>query len=73
MPRFVVCSGRAGLAAIWSGGGHAVIRAVEAIRERLSFALRGFDRDNGSKFLNVGGLFQASGGTAAWSMRRTSP
>lgn len=47
-----ICSGWTELAAIWNCGGHAVITAVEAIRDRLPFTLLGFDCDNGSEFLN---------------------
>lgn len=38
--------------AIWNKGGEGVLLAVRSIEESLPFALKGFDCDNGSEFLN---------------------
>jgi hypothetical protein len=38
--------------AVWGKGEHGVLRAIQDIERVLPFALRGFDCDNGSEFLN---------------------
>ena len=38
--------------AIWGKGALSVAQAIEAIKHSLPFALKGFDSDNGSEFLN---------------------
>jgi hypothetical protein len=40
------------LRGVWNKGEHAVVGAVAAMEKALPFALRGFDCDNGSEFLN---------------------
>lgn len=39
-------------AAVWNKGAHGVLEQTRLVEERLPFALRGFDCDNGSEFLN---------------------
>ncbi len=38
--------------AVWNKGQHGVVQAIAAMENILPFALRGFDVDNGSEFLN---------------------
>jgi hypothetical protein len=48
-----VCTGWTECAAVWGKGQQAVFAALEAIRARLPFPLRGLDSDNGGEFLNA--------------------
>lgn len=48
-----VATGWTECAAVWGKGQAAVCGALEAIRDRLPFPLRGIDADNGSEFLNA--------------------
>ncbi|MGH2469592.1 MAG: integrase catalytic domain-containing protein, partial [Chloroflexota bacterium] len=47
-----VATGWTDVAAVWGKGQMAVFEALQAIRARLPFPLRGIDSDNGSEFLN---------------------
>ncbi len=48
-----VASGWTECAAVWGKGQAAVCGALEQIRDRLPFPLRGIDSDNGAEFLNA--------------------
>jgi hypothetical protein len=48
-----VATGWTECAAVWGKGQAAVCGALEQIRDRLPFPLRGIDSDNGSEFLNA--------------------
>lgn len=48
-----VATGWTECAAVWGKGQTAVCGALEQIRDRLPFPLRGIDSDNGSEFLNA--------------------
>lgn len=47
-----IATGWSAFAAVWGKGQVAVHRALQGIEKALPFAIRGFDCDNGSEFLN---------------------
>lgn len=47
-----IATGWSAFSAVWGKGQTAVYRALQGIEQALPFAIRGFDCDNGSEFLN---------------------